>query len=124
MTKNTTQTMCDEPARNKSFEYKMIPMTMMPAACATVATRVLYKFFAQAGFGLDNRPIWATAVIFAVLSAHPNHSRADAEDAQPVTPPILFGRQSSGNGRTSSGRGVSLVQWQQNYQKVSCHFPD
>lgn len=60
MTKNTTQTMCDEPVRNKSFEYKIISTAMMTVACATVATRLLYKFFAQIGLGLDD---WFLVVV-------------------------------------------------------------
>lgn len=52
--------MCNEPVRNKSLQYKVISLAMTTVACATVTTRILYKFSTKIGLGLGD---WFIVVV-------------------------------------------------------------
>ncbi|KAH6651625.1 hypothetical protein BKA67DRAFT_692892 [Truncatella angustata] len=61
--KNTTQTMCQAPIRNKTVEYNAVSTTLMAIACIFVLVRLGYKkFFTQIDLGLDDWFIFLTLI--------------------------------------------------------------
>lgn len=59
--KNTTQTMCGAPVRDKSMEYTVVTTVLMSLACIFVLVRLGYrKFFTATDLGLDDWFILAT----------------------------------------------------------------
>ncbi|KAK6076408.1 CFEM domain-containing protein [Seiridium cupressi] len=61
--KNTTQTMCGAPIRNKTVEYNVVSTTLMAIACLFVLVRLGYrKFFTSTDLGLDDWFIFLTLI--------------------------------------------------------------
>lgn len=66
--KNTTQTMCRAPVRNKTATYEVASTILMALACVTVLVRLGYKkFFTTIDLGLDD---WF--ILLALLTCVPS----------------------------------------------------